>query len=149
MTLEEIKEMKVPSAKNSLLFLWTTAPKLEEGIEVLNAWGYSYRSHAVWEKTPGLGMGYYFRINHEDLLIGKKGNINVPAPENRYPSIFRHRIREHSQKPDLVYDMIEKMYPGASKIELFARRRREGWSAWGNQVNDTLQTVLIKEKALV
>ncbi len=142
MTTGEIKNIQVPCAKNSLLFLWTTAPLLDEGIDVLKAWGYKYKSNSVWYKYNRLGLGFYFRIDHEHLLLGIRGNVKCPEVNDRPSSVFNSPLKKHSQKPDLVYDMIERMYPNMSKIELFARKRREGWTAWGNQVNDTIQMTL-------
>jgi N6-adenosine-specific RNA methylase IME4 len=145
MGLEEIKAIKVPKAKDSILFLWATAPKLIDAIEVLKAWGYEYRTNAVWEKPTWFNQGFYFMVNHELLLIGRSGNLKCPRQEDRSFSVFKGKSKHHSQKPDSLYSIIERMYPGRSKIELFARRRREGWDAWGNQLNDTIQTVLKPE----
>lgn len=147
MSLDDIKEMKLPAAKDSVLFLWTTSPQLDVAIDVMRAWGYTYKTSAIWEKVNTLGMGFYFRINHELLLVGVKGNAKCPAPGDRPASIIKDKLRSHSQKPDRVYSMIEAMYPDRSKIELFARRRRAGWSSWGNQLNDTVQTLIDKIEA--
>jgi N6-adenosine-specific RNA methylase IME4 len=132
MTLEEIKAVKVPAAKDAVLFLWVTAPKLVEGLEVMSAWGFEYRTCAAWDKEV-IGMGYWFRNQHELLLVGTRGNPPVPAPENRFPSVIRVRREDHSKKPDIVYEMIEKMLPEGKYLELFARQQRTGWTAWGNE----------------
>ncbi|MFA4974890.1 MAG: MT-A70 family methyltransferase [bacterium] len=133
MDLEEIKALKVPAADDAILLLWTTAPKLEESLEVLNAWGFTYRTCAIWDKEKK-GMGYWFRIQHELLLVGIKGNFKTPDPENRFDSVIRSPREGHSEKPACVYTMIERMFPEQSRIELFARTNREGWAAWGNEV---------------
>lgn len=133
MELEDIKTLKVPAADNAILLLWTTAPKLEESFEVLNAWGFKYRSCAVWDKERK-GMGYWFRIQHELLLVGVKGNFSPPEPENRVDSVIRSPRGEHSRKPACIHEMIEGMFPNGTKIELFARNTRPGWSSWGNEV---------------
>lgn len=117
---------------DAILFMWTTSPKLEEGLRVLNSWGFTYRSSAVWVK-PQLGMGYYFRQQHEILLVGTRGAIPAPAPENRPRSVLEAPRQAHSAKPHDYYGLIEAMYPTLPKIELFARVAREGWAAWGNQ----------------
>lgn len=132
MTLEDICAMPVPATEDAVLFLWTTAPKLEEGIKVLNSWGFSYRSCAIWDKQK-MGMGYYFRIQHEILLIGVKGSIPTPEPANRPRSLFSIPYSGHSAKPHEVAEMIEAMYPELPKLELFCRSPRDGWSVWGNQ----------------
>jgi N6-adenosine-specific RNA methylase IME4 len=132
--LEKIKAIKIPAGDDALLFLWAPAPKLEEALEVMKAWGFSYRTCMVWVKDK-IGMGYYVRVKHELLLIGVRGGgIGTPLPENRPESVVFAERGEHSKKPDIFYELIEKMYPNHSKIELFARSRREGWEAWGNEV---------------
>ena len=79
-------------------------------------------------------MGYYFRQQHELLLVATKGNLPPPKPEDRLPSVFESRRTKHSEKPAIVYEAIERMYPELPKIELFARgQARSGWSVWGNE----------------
>lgn len=132
MSLEQIKGLGVPAADDSVLFLWVTSPKLTEGLEVMAAWGFDYRTCMVWVKDK-IGMGYYARQQHELLLIGKRGNLPVPDPEDR-PSSVIHGVRgKHSAKPDEAYQLIERMYPLVDKCELFQRRSRDGWVGWGNQ----------------
>ncbi len=133
MTLEEIKGLNVPADDDCVMFMWATAPKLEQAFEVLKAWGFTYKTCAVWDKEL-IGMGYWFRGQHELLLVGVRGSPGVPAPENRFSSVIRARREGHSKKPDCVYEMIEKMVPNKNYLEMFARRKRENWSVWGNQV---------------
>jgi N6-adenosine-specific RNA methylase IME4 len=134
MSLDDIKALQVPSADNAILFLWTTIAKLVESLEVMKNWGFTYRSHIVWAKDK-IGLGYYVRGQHELLLIGKKGNETpTPAEANRPRSIFQAPRGRHSEKPELVYDIVEKMYPNRKYLELFARNKRPGWTAWGNEV---------------
>lgn len=133
MTLEEIKGLNVPADDDCVMFMWATAPKLEQAFEVLKAWGFTYKTCAVWDKEL-IGMGYWFRGQHELLLVGVRGSPGVPAPENRFSSVIRARREGHSKKPDRVYEMIEKMVPNKNYLEMFARRKRENWSVWGNQV---------------
>jgi len=132
MTLDEIKKLDVPASDDSVLFLWVTSPKLVEGIDVMEAWGFEYRTCMVWVKDR-IGMGYYARQQHELLLIGKRGSLPVPDPEDRPSSVVTATRSEHSAKPDEVYDLIERMYPLRERCELFQRRPRDGWSGWGNQ----------------
>jgi N6-adenosine-specific RNA methylase IME4 len=133
MDLEAIKALKIPAEDEAILFLWTTAPKLEESLAVLNAWGFKYRTCAVWDKERK-GMGYWFRIQHELLLVGVRGNFRTPDPTNRFDSVIRAPRTEHSKKPAIVHEMIEKMFPGERYVELFAREERPGWAVWGNEV---------------
>ncbi len=135
MALEEICNLPVSelAADDAVLFLWATSPKLAESMEVIPAWGFTYRTCIVWDKER-VGMGYYARQQHELLLIAARGNLPVPEPANRPASVLRlRRDNEHSSKPLEFYDLIERMYPEYKKIELFARNQREGWQAWGNQ----------------
>jgi N6-adenosine-specific RNA methylase IME4 len=135
MSLERICALPVPeiAARDAVLFLWATSPTLPEALQVLSAWGFSYKSSVVWVKD-GLGMGYYARINHELLLIGVRGSPGVPAPAHRPASVIQAPRRRHSEKPGIVHGIIETMYPDAVRIELFCRRTRAGWVAWGNEV---------------
>jgi N6-adenosine-specific RNA methylase IME4 len=133
MSLDRIKELKIPTAENAILFLWSPAPKLEEALQVISSWGFSYRTGAVWDKGQ-IGMGYWFRSQHEHLLLAVKGTPTTPPESVRYSSVIRSPREEHSKKPDVVYEMIEAMFPTAKKVELFARVMRMGWSSWGNQV---------------
>jgi N6-adenosine-specific RNA methylase IME4 len=132
MALDEIKKLEVPVADDAVLFLWTTSPKLVEGLDVLDAWGFQYVTSMVWVKDR-IGMGYYARQQHELLLIGKRGSLPVPDPEDRPSSVIQAPRGEHSAKPDAVYELIERMYPLRERCELFQRRPRDGWAGWGNQ----------------
>jgi N6-adenosine-specific RNA methylase IME4/ParB-like chromosome segregation protein Spo0J len=132
MALDEIKKLEVPVADDAVLFLWTTSPKLVEGLDVLDAWGFQYVTSMVWVKDR-IGMGYYARQQHELLLIGKRGSLPVPDPEDRPASVIQAPRGEHSAKPDAVYELIERMYPLRERCELFQRRPRDGWAGWGNQ----------------
>jgi N6-adenosine-specific RNA methylase IME4 len=115
-----------------MLLLWPPSSKLAEAMEVLSALGFSYRTCAVWDKDV-IGRGYFFRQQHELLLLATRGSPPAPAPSDRVASVLRRRHGAHSEKPQLIYETIECMYPALPKLELFARGRREGWSAWGNQ----------------
>jgi ParB/RepB/Spo0J family partition protein len=133
MELEDIKRLNIPAADNSVLLLWATAPKLEEAIQVMNAWGYIYKTCAVWDKGK-IGMGYWFRGQHELLLLGVKGSFPAPEQENRFSSVIRSPRDKHSSKPLVVHEMVEKMFPLRTYLELFAREQRGGWGVWGNEV---------------
>jgi N6-adenosine-specific RNA methylase IME4 len=132
MELDDICALEVPAAEDAVLFLWATSPKLSEAMHVLTSWGFTYRTCMVWVKDK-IGMGYYARQQHELLLIGVKGEPPVPAEADRPPSVLEAPRTGHSVKPPEFYALIERMYPGFQKIELFARATREGWTTWGNQ----------------
>ncbi len=133
---KEIKAVPVPAADDAVLLLWAVNMLLPEALEVMEAWGFTYKAQLVWVKeSPGLGN--WVRIQHELLPIGQKGRFPAPDPEDRPSSVVEARRGRHSQKPACVYELIERMYPHASKVELFARGTpRPGWVFWGNEVED-------------
>jgi len=118
---------------DAVLFLWATSPKLAEAMRVVESWGFTYRTCAVWAK-PQIGMGYYFRQQHELLLVATRGSIPAPSPATRPGSVFTADRTKHSAKPAEFAGFIEAMYPTLPKIELFCRSPRDGWAVWGNQV---------------
>jgi N6-adenosine-specific RNA methylase IME4 len=134
MSLEDICALPVVeiACDDAMLFLWVPAPILEQAFQVISAWGFSYRTGAIWDKDQ-IGAGHYVRQQHEHLLIARRGEFPTPEPARRPSSILRAPRREHSRKPDEAYEIIERMYPELPKIELFARNAREGWAAWGNE----------------
>lgn len=138
MELTDIQRIELPCEDNAVLYLWATAPKLEEALSVLNAWGFDYRTCLVWDKEI-IGMGYWFRGQHELLLVGVKGYFSPPAQALRVSSVLRHRRERHSKKPNIVVDWIDNWYPDMSKLELFARNKRLGWDCWGNEVESDVE----------
>ena len=144
LSLDEIKRLKIGgrvvpdcATTDAILFLWATSPKLAEAMEVIVAWGFTYRTCAVWDKEK-IGMGYYFRQQHELLLVATRGNPPAPPADARVASVFRERRGEHSAKPDCVYVAIESMYPEAARLEMFARGPRPGWDVWGNEAKTSV-----------
>lgn len=135
--LDQIAELEIPAAENALLYLWAVNSHLREAWQVLDAWGFEQCSCEVWVK-PSIGMGVWTRNRHELLLIGRKGNAS-PAPRQLLlDSVIEAPRGRHSQKPTLVYQRLEHLYPGRSKLELFARGiPRPGWTSWGNQLDET------------
>jgi N6-adenosine-specific RNA methylase IME4 len=132
MTTAAISALEVPAGDDSVLFMWATNPKLAEALDVMTAWGFSYRTNMVWVKDR-IGMGYYVRGQHELLLIGKRGELPVPDPSSRPPSVVTASRGKHSRKPEVFYELIETMYGGLPMAEMFAREVRPGWTAWGHQ----------------
>jgi N6-adenosine-specific RNA methylase IME4 len=134
MSLHEICSLPVRDivTDDAILYMWATAPKLAECMQVIAAWGFDYRTNFVWVKDK-IGMGYHARSQHEILLVAKRGSIPPPAVADRVSSVVMAERAEHSAKPVVFYDMIESFYPTLPKIELFCRSPREGWAVWGNQ----------------
>ena len=120
MALEDIKNIEIPVADNAVLYLWATAPKLLEALEVLDAGGFEYKTNAVWDKR-GLGLGYWFRNQHELLLVGVRGSFSPPNDKERCGSVFSITKGKHSAKPRHIRNLIGKWFPNETKLELFAR----------------------------
>lgn len=123
-----------------MLFLWVTAPCLIEGIELITAWGFKYKTVAfTWvkqnKKSDGLftGMGYYTRANAEYCLLATKGKILERKSHGVHSVVLSH-IERHSKKPDEVRDRIVRLFGDVPRIELFARQYATGWDCWGNEV---------------
>lgn len=133
MDLAPIKAIDVPAADDAVLFLWAVSSLLEEALEVVRAWGFECKTTLCWVK-PSIGPGVWLRNRHELLLVCRRGKHPPPDPEDRVDSVLEAPRGRHSEKPERVYELLERMYPRASKLELFARTRRPGWSAWGNEV---------------
>jgi len=148
MTLQNIKSLSIPADENSVLYLWTTAPKLQEGIETLIAWGFDYRSCLVWDKQK-IGIGYWFRGQHEILLVGVKGKFSPPASNLRVSSVLRVSRASHSDKPDIIRVWIDKWYPEAKKLEMFKRDHtplfKSDWDVWGNEVESDVSLQVVSK----
>jgi N6-adenosine-specific RNA methylase IME4 len=141
MTLPEIMALPVEqfAAPTAHLYLWCPNALLPDGIAVMKAWGFTYKSNIVWHKvrkdggSDGRGVGFYFRNVTEFVLFGVRGrNARTLAPGRRQVNLLATRKREHSRKPDEQYEIIEACSPGPY-LELFARGTRKGWAAWGDQ----------------
>jgi N6-adenosine-specific RNA methylase IME4/ParB-like chromosome segregation protein Spo0J len=124
--------MRVPAADDAILFMWATVPMLQEGLDVLRAWGFTYKSHAVWVKDR-IGTGYWFRNKHEVLLVGTRGNIPAPAMGDQAASALEAPCGKHSAKPEVFADLIVQMFPTLPRLEMFARDPKPDWDAWGNE----------------
>lgn len=134
MPVEDIGKIPVASfaADNCVLFMWTTAPTLREAFALLAAWGFVYKTHCIWAKDK-IGLGFWFRNQHEILIVAVKGMPPAPAHGTQWPSVIEAPRGRHSEKPAVFYELIEGYFPNLPKIELFARSQREGWDCWGNE----------------
>lgn len=144
MKLDDIKALPVAdaAADKCHLYLWVPNALLPEGLEVMKAWGFEYKTNLVWEKVrkdgapDGRGVGFYFRNTTEILLFGIKGSNNrTLAPGRSQVNLLRSMKREHSRKPDEFVSLIERCSPG-DYLEMFARGNRDGWDMWGNQATE-------------
>ncbi|MBK7325227.1 MT-A70 family protein [Candidatus Propionivibrio aalborgensis] len=140
MELKEIAALPVSkmAAAKSHLYLWVPNALLQEGLQVMEAWGFTYKSNLVWYKIrkdggpDGRGVGFYFRNVTELVLFGVRGSMRTLSPGRTQVNLLSTRKREHSRKPDEIYDLVESCSPGPY-LELFARFKREGWHQWGNE----------------
>lgn len=150
MTLDEICALPVPAhaAERSHLYLWVPNALLREGLEVLEGWGFTYKTTLTWYKIrrdggpDGRGVGFYFRNVTETVLFGVKGAMRTLPPGRRQVNIIPTRKREHSRKPDELYGIVEACSPGPY-LELFARTPRPRWTQFGDEV----ETYLKRRKA--
>ncbi|MCX5570603.1 MULTISPECIES: MT-A70 family methyltransferase [Kaistia] len=118
------------AAKDSVLFLWATAPMIKAALRVMEHWGFTYKAQFIWLKDR-ISTGFWNRNKHELLLVGTRGDIPAPAMGEQWPSVIEAPVGEHSAKPEIFAEMIEAYYPNLPKIELNARRARPGWDVWG------------------
>jgi N6-adenosine-specific RNA methylase IME4 len=140
MTAKEIADLAVGDlmAPRSHCYLWVPNALLADGLAVLENWGFTYKANLVWHKirkdggSDGRGVGFYFRNVTELVLFGTRGQLRTLAPARRQVNLIATRKREHSRKPDELYEIIERCSPGPY-LEMFARHSRPGWAAWGNE----------------
>jgi N6-adenosine-specific RNA methylase IME4 len=143
LTLQAIKAIPVAAvaAAQSHLYLWVPNAILREGLEVMEAWGFQYKTNLIWHKIrkdggpDGRGVGFYFRNTTEMVLFGVRGQLRTRASGRTQVNIIKTQKREHSRKPDELYAIIEACSPGPF-LELFARGQRANWDQWGNEVLD-------------
>jgi N6-adenosine-specific RNA methylase IME4 len=144
MPLNEIKALPVAEVlkPTAHLYLWVPNALLPEGLDVMKAWGFNYKSNIVWHKlrkdggSDGRGVGFYFRNVTEVLLFGTRGkNARTLQPGRTQVNYIGTRKREHSRKPDEQYEVIQSCSPGPY-LEMFSRGAREGWTVWGDQADE-------------
>ncbi len=143
LSLREICEIPVPVALDhpAHLYLWVPNALLSEGLEVMKAWGFTYKTNIIWHKVrkdggpDGRGVGFYFRNTTEIVLFGIRGSLRTLKPGRTQVNIIKSQKQEHSRKPNELYKIIEECSPGPY-LELFARGKRSGWHVWGNQADN-------------
>jgi len=144
MTVDEIASLPVKNIceKDAHLFLWVTNKYLLKASKVIKAWGFRYVATITWKKKRrGGGLGGLVRITSEHLLFCRRGHLkaigSIPESVIEAKRPYKNGYPRHSAKPDIFWELIEKASPGR-KIELFARNRRTGWDAWGNEVDSDI-----------
>lgn len=139
-SLDEIKEhLKLATestAENSILFLWTIDKYLFEAQQIAESLGYKLHARMIWDKVTGIPAAFTVRYGHEYLLYMYKGKLTPVAKDERgkIHTVFRERVTKHSKKPDIAYEIIERLYPDLKKLEMYARETRDGWDSFGNEV---------------
>lgn len=131
LTVEQIKELKLPLADEGVVFLWTTHAFLKDAFDILNAWDLNYKCTIVWDKES-MGMGRTIRLQCEFCLLAFKGKPIFEGSAER--DIIRSKRREHSRKPDEFYELVERTTVGR-RLEYFSREQRNGWEIYGNNTN--------------
>lgn len=137
MTTQDICEMKIPAAKDSVLFLWATVPLLPEAFKVMDAWGFEYKTMFTWRKIMSMGLGFWWRGQCEHLLFGVKGKIK--AFRMQECNFIQTKAGKHSAKPLEFRQLIERATEHLpNKLELFAREHHPEWAAFGNQIENSI-----------
>ena len=139
MGIEEIKKIPVNdiAEKDSVLFCWVTFPNLQEGLDLIKAWGFqtktlgfSWTKPNMYDTSPMFGIGFYTKSNCEVCLLAVKGKLKTIS--NKVSSVITSNRREHSRKPSIVRDRIVQLYGDIPRIELFSRQIVDGWDVFGN-----------------
>jgi len=122
---------------SSIMFLWTIDKYLFEAEEIAKKLDYKLHARMIWNKVTGIPAAFTIRYGHEYLLYLYKGKLIKVAKEERgkIHSVFTEQVTKHSKKPEIAYQIIERLYPDTKKLELFARNKRNGWDSWGNEIN--------------
>lgn len=126
---------------DSILFLWTIDKYLFEAQNIAESLGYKLHARMIWDKVTEIPAAFTVRYGHEYLLYMYKEKLLPVAKDERgkIHTVFREKVTKHSKKPEIAYEIIERLYPNTTKLELYARNIRDGWDSWGNEVNNIKQ----------
>lgn len=139
-SLEEIKQhiedATAHAGENSIMFIWTIDKYLFEAQQIAEQLGYRLHARMIWNKVTGIPAAFTVRFGHEYLLYMYKGKLLPVSKEERgkIHTVFTEKVGRHSQKPEIAYQIIERLYPETKKLEMYARNTRDGWDSWGNEV---------------
>lgn len=125
---------------NMILFLWTIDKYLFEAESIAKDIGFRIHARMIWNKVTGIPSAFTVRFGHEYLLYCYRGKLIPVASDMRgkIHTVFTEKVTQHSRKPEIAYDIIEQLYPGLNRVELYARTLRPGWNAWGNEIESTV-----------
>ena len=143
--LEEIEQhlynAMLETEENSLLFLWAIDKYLFEAEKMAKNLGYKLHARMIWNKVTGIPAAFTIRYGHEYLLYMYRGKL-LPVAKNergKIHSVFTEQVKQHSQKPEIAYQIIERLYPNTKKLEMYARNKRDNWDVWGNEVKSDIK----------
>lgn len=139
MDLDEIKEYqrRINNLADGNIFMWTIDKFLFEAEQMMTELGWKLHARMIWDKVTGIPAAYTVRYAHEYLLwFYRKGHLlqMAESEKGKWSTVFREKVRKHSQKPEIAYQMIEKMFPDVPKLEVYARNTRQGWDSYGNEI---------------
>ena len=139
MSIRQMCELPINelSDTNSVMFLWTTSPLLEDSFKLIRAWGFKYKTSFIWDKISH-NMGHYNSVRHELLLVCTRGSM-TPQVKKLFDSVQSTKRTRHSEKPHIFREIIDTLYPNGNRIELFARQKVDGWDVWGNEVESDME----------
>jgi len=140
MTIAELERLPMDSLsdKNCMLFMWVVSPMLDDGIDLMKKWGFKYSTiDFIWHKQR-TNPGHYTMSECEICIVGRRGKIPTPRGARNVRQFLSEMRGKHSAKPNEIRKRIELMFPTQSKLEMFARQSAEGWDAWGNEVEDSI-----------
>lgn len=132
----QLKQAVELTEENSILFLWTIDKYLFEAQKIAEDLGYKLHARMIWDKVTGIPAAFTVRYGHEYLLYMYKDKLTPvsKAERGKIHTVFREKVTKHSKKPEIAYEIIERLYPGGKKLELYARNTRENWDCWGDEV---------------
>lgn len=130
LSIEDLEVLPVGQIVAGYIFLWTVSPFLREGLGLIEKWGFDYITSLAWYKDTGIGVGYWFRGDHELILVAKRKGW--PSVRTKERSLFRSKRLRHSEKPPTIHQIVEKHFPGPF-VEIFGRKSRDGWTVLGNE----------------
>ena len=133
---EHLRQATTLTSENSIMFLWTIDKYLFEAQKIAEKLGYKLHARMISNKVNGIPAAFTIRYGHEYLLYMYKGKLLPIEKQERgkIHSVFTEKVKKHSQKPEIAYEIIERLYPNTSKLEMYARNTRENWDCWGNEV---------------
>lgn len=143
-SLDEIQQYLLLATQNTeenaIMFLWTIDKYLHEAEEMARILGWKLHARMIWNKVTGIPAAFTVRYGHEYMLYFYKGKLTPVAKDERgkIHTVFTEQVKRHSQKPEISYQIIERLYPETIKLEMYARQKREGWDTWGNEVENDI-----------